>query len=121
MAIDVNLANAPDVPSRESVEMGKGISISYSSSTNRTLTRTFADICLEQEIGVSKKAEPSSTGTNAVAINIASLGIPVVDVGLPLRNMHTYNEIIALEDCETLCRAVKRLPKNLLKRSLRYD
>ena len=107
MAIDVNLANAPDVPSRESVEMGKGISISYSSSTDRALTRAFADICADKDIGVSKKAEPSSTGTNAVAINIASLGIPVVDVGLPLRNMHTYNEIIALEDCETLCRAVK--------------
>ena len=107
MAIDVNLANAPDVSSRESVEMGKGISISYSSSTDRALTRAMAELCEKRGVDFMKKAEPSSTGTNAVAINIASLGIPVVDVGLPLRNMHTYNEIISLDDCETLCKAVK--------------
>ena len=46
-----------------------------------------------------KKAEPSSTGTNAIALGMASFGVSVVDVGLPLRNMHTYNEVISLDDC----------------------
>ena len=107
MVIDVNLANAPDVSERESVPMGEGISISYSSSTSRALTRECARLCKEGEIPFTPKAEPSSTGTNAVAVNIAGGGVPVVDIGLPLRNMHTYNEIIALDDCYSLYRFIR--------------
>ena len=33
---------------------------------------------------------------------MAALGVSVVDVGLPLRNMHTYNEAISLSDCDAL-------------------
>lgn len=107
LVIDVNLADAPDVSARESVKMDGGISISYSSATDRTLTRSCAELCRRKNIAFSPKAEASSTGTNAVAVNLAALGIPTVDVGLPLRNMHTYNEIISLVDAETLCDFVK--------------
>ena len=107
LVIDVNLADAPDVSARESVKMGGGISISYSSSTDRALTRASAKLCEDNGISFIKKAEPSSTGTNAVAICMASLGVSVVDVGLPLRNMHTYNEVISLDDCEALHSFVK--------------
>lgn len=107
LVIDVNLADAPDVPARESVKMGGGISISYSSSTDRALTRASAKLCEDNGISFIKKAEPSSTGTNAVAVCMAALGVSVVDVGLPLRNMHTYNEVISLDDCESLHSFVK--------------
>lgn len=102
LVIDVNLADAPDVPLRESVKMGGGISISYSTSTDRALTRESATLCEEKVISYIKKAEPSSTGTNAVGLGMAALGVSVVDVGLPLRNMHTYNESVSLKDCESL-------------------
>ena len=102
LVVDVNLANAADVPDRESVEMSKGISVSLSTSTDRALTRASIELCKEKEIDVSQKAEPSSTGTNAPEVHIAALGVPVVDVGLPLRNMHTYNEMISLRDCCSL-------------------
>lgn len=107
LVIDVNLANAPDVSARESVKMGGGISISYSSSTDRALTRASSKLCEDNGISFIKKAEPSSTGTNAVAVCMAAFGVSVVDVGLPLRNMHTYNETISLKDCETLHDFVK--------------
>ena len=102
LVIDVNLADAPDVPLRESVKMGGGISISYSTATDRALTRESAALCEEKGISYIKKAEPSSTGTNAVGLGMAALGVSVVDVGLPLRNMHTYNEAISLSDCDAL-------------------
>ena len=107
LVIDVNLSNAPDVSSRESVKMGEGISISLCSATDRALSRCAAELCEKEGIGCMLKAESSSTGTNAVCVNLASVGIPVVDVGLPLRNMHTYNEVISLEDCQTLCDFIK--------------
>ncbi|MBE6533804.1 MAG: M20/M25/M40 family metallo-hydrolase [Ruminococcaceae bacterium] len=112
MVIDVNLADAPGVPSRECVKMGGGISISYSSSTDRALTRTSAELCERVGVDFMKKVESSSTGTNAIAIGLASCGISVLDVGLPLRNMHTYNEVISLEDCANLWLFVKEFAKS---------
>ena len=106
MVIDVNLGEGPDTPSRETVPMAKGISISFSAATDRELTRMTEILCQSAEIPFCRCAAPSSTGTNATAVNLVGEGIAVVDVGLPLRNMHTYNEVISLVDCESLYKAV---------------
>ncbi len=107
MVIDVNLGAGPDTPARETVELGKGPSIDYSAATDRELTKMTEALCREREIPFSLCAAPSSTGTNATVVNLVGEGIPVVDVGLPLRNMHTYNEVLCLEDCEALCSLVR--------------
>ena len=112
LVIDVNLADAPSVPSRESVQMGGGISISYSSATDRALTRASAELCERVGVDHIKKVESSSTGTNAIAVSLAGCGVSVVDVGLPLRNMHTYNEVISLEDCADLWLFVREFAKS---------
>jgi endoglucanase len=106
MVIDVNLGSAPDAPDRETVEMGKGISVSHSAATHRGLTNSFIKLCEAADIPTIPCAAPSSTGTNATSVNLSGLGIPVVDVGLPLRNMHTYNEVLILKDCEALYKSV---------------
>ena len=105
--IDVNLGNGPDIPSSESVKLGGGISISWSAATHRELTKATIDLCKEKELPVMAVASPSHTGTNSPSVNLVKEGIPTVDVGLPLRNMHTYNEVINLDDCNVLCGAVR--------------
>lgn len=107
MVIDVNLGNAPDVPAIETVKMGGGISVSYSAATHRELTKMTIELCKQKELPVIPTAAPSSTGTNAPTVNLVRDGVPTVDVGLPLRNMHTYNEVIHLGDCNVLCGAVR--------------
>ena len=126
MVIDVNLGEAPDAPERETVPMGKGISIAFSAATDRDLTRMTVKMCEDKEIPFVKCAEPSSTGTNATTVNLVRLGIPVVDVGLPLRNMHTYNEVIGLDDCKSLYLAVSEFIKRCdiaerYGRGIRYE
>lgn len=111
-ALDVNLGSAPDAPERDTVGMKKGISICYSAATDRALTRESEQMCREREIPFTVCAAPSSTGTNATAINLVREGIPVVDVGLPLRNMHTYNEVVALDDAQALYGFVVEFIKN---------
>ena len=105
--IDVNLGNGPDIPSNECVKLGDGISLTYSAATHRELTRATIELCRQKELPVIITAAPSSTGTNSPTVNLVRNGIPTVDVGLPLRNMHTYNEVINLDDCNVLCGAVK--------------
>lgn len=107
MVIDVNLARVPDAPRAETVPFGKGISISVSAATDRRLTRMTRTLCEEEQIPFSTVAAPSSTGTNAATVNLVGAGVPVVDVGLPLKNMHTYNEIISMKDVSALCDLVR--------------
>ncbi len=107
MVIDVNLAAVPDTKEFETVPMDGGISISVSAATHRGLTGAFEKACEQEDILHTMIAAPSSTGTNAATLNLCGGGVPVVDVGLPLASMHTYNEVVSLDDCETLCRAVE--------------
>lgn len=107
MVIDVNLATVPDVPKAETVPLGEGISLSVSAATDPALTRASQTLCETHGIAHTMIAAPSSTGTNATAVQLTGGGIPTVDVGLPLKNMHTYNEVIDLADAEALCEFVE--------------
>lgn len=106
MVVDVNLAKVPDTKKYETVPLFDGISISVSAATDRRLTLMTEALCKDKSIPHTMIAAPSSTGTNAPTVNLVGEGIPVVDIGLPLKNMHTYNELISLDDCESLYRLV---------------
>ena len=107
MVIDVNLARVPDTKDFETVEMDKGISISHSAATHRGLTLATEELCRVKDIAYVPVAAPSSTGTNAATVNLVGLGVPVVDVGLPLACMHTYNEVISMTDVCSLASLVR--------------
>ena len=108
MVIDVNLGRVPGTKNEDTVEMGKGPSITLSAVTDRKLTSMLCELADKHSIPYQISVAPSSTGTNAVGVQLAREGIPVVDVGLPLVSMHTYNEIISLEDAKTLSDLVVR-------------
>ncbi|MGM9632589.1 MAG: M42 family metallopeptidase [Eubacteriales bacterium] len=112
MSIDVNLGRVPGTKKEETVEIGKGPSITVSAVTDRKLTNMLFDIAKENKIPHQVSVSPTHTGTNAVSIQLAREGIPTVDVGLPLASMHTYNEIISLDDANTLTELVKAFIKD---------
>ena len=70
LVIDVNLAKVPDVPERETVPMGEGVSVSLSAVTDRKLTARVIEMCEKEKIRFTKCVSASSTGTNAVPLNI---------------------------------------------------
>ena len=107
MVIDVNLARVPDTPKHETVPLRGGVSLSVCAATDMRLTEMTRILCEEKGIEHTMIAAPASTGTNATSVNLVGGGIPVVDVGLPLRNMHTYNEVIAPEDIDALYSLVR--------------
>jgi len=112
MAIDVNLASVPDTKKTETVDMNKGPSITYSSSTDRRLTRMLEKACKAAEIPVQVSLAPSYTGTNAVSLQLVGNGIPTVDIGLPLAFMHSPTEMISMKDCDTLVKVVQTFVKD---------
>ena len=109
VVIDVNLARVPGTEPADTVEMGEGISICFSAITDKKLTNEVISLCEENGIKHQRCAAPSSTGTNTTCLGIVGRGIPVADIGLPLKNMHTYTEVIDLDDAKTLSDFVKAL------------
>lgn len=106
MVIDVNLAAVPEAPKYETVGYGDGVSISISAVTDKRLTKAVETLCKEKSIKFTRVAAPSSTGTNTPALNLVGRGVPVADVGLPLKSMHSYGEILNLGDLYELSRLV---------------
>lgn len=102
MVIDVNLGKTPDTSKHETVAMGGGASLTYSAITSKVLTRMTAALAAGAEVKHQFSVSPSHTGTNTPNVALARAGVPVVDVGLPLASMHTYNEVIRLDDCRSV-------------------
>lgn len=107
MVVDVNLAKTPDTKSRETVLMDGGVAITLSAVTDRRLTKMLCETCEKNGVKYQRIVSASSTGTNATSLGLVRGGIPVVDVGLPLKSMHTYNEVLSLDDAEAVASAVK--------------
>ena len=112
VVIDVNLARVPGTKREETVVMGNGISVSISAITDKRLTSSVMALCEENEIKYQRSAAPSSTGTNTTCLGIVGIGIPVADIGLPLKNMHTYTEVIDLADARVLADFVAALVRS---------
>ncbi len=106
MAIDVNIGYAPGSKESETVAMGEGPSICRSAITDRKLTKMTETLCKKHDIPWQCCVEATSTGTDTVSLHLVGNGIPVVDVGLPLRAMHTYVEMLDMKDAEALAALV---------------
>ncbi len=106
MVIDVNLGKTPDTPKSETVEMGGGASLLLCPVTDRKMTRMLEKEASGKEIKTQICISGGGTGTNTPAINLAREGIPTVDVGLPLKSMHTCTEVLDMADAESVAALV---------------
>ena len=102
LVMDVTNSWVPGVEGKKWSIIGSGIAISVSAVTSRALTKMSRAICDEKGIKYTLHAEPGNTGTDANKTGIARDGIPTVLASLPLRNMHTSNEVLSLDDAQAL-------------------
>ncbi|MCQ2353752.1 MAG: hypothetical protein MJ102_01460 [Clostridia bacterium] len=102
LVADVNLAHTPDTKKNETVEVNGGVSVTWSPLTDKRLNRILMDEAKEKGIKTQLSVCPGGTGTNATVVGLVGRGIPTVDVGLPLKSMHTCTEVISMEDAAAL-------------------
>ena len=100
IVIDVSFGNGIGISAEESGELGKGAMIGVGPFLSKEITSKL--IAVSKENNISYQLEPlsSSTGTNADMISVTKNGVKTGTVSIPLRNMHTENEIIDLSDIE---------------------
>lgn len=98
IVLDVNLAFVPDTVRYKTVKLGDGPSVSISAVTDRSLTNAIIKYAKENELRYQTVVEATDTGTDANSIPFVRDGIPTAVIGIPLKNMHTYSEVISLDD-----------------------
>ncbi len=106
IVLDVNFAYTPDTKKEETLKLGEGPSVSYSALTDYKLTRDIIALAKEKEIKLQTIAEASNTGTNGNVIGLTRAGVPSAVLSLPLKSMHTYSEVISVEDAMELSKLV---------------
>ena len=114
IVLDVNFASGKGVPDYASATIGKGISISYSAATSRTLTRELDGVLTKNGIPFKRIAEPCDTGTNATRLAPSHLGTPCAVMSVPISYMHTPCECASLRDAESMARGIQVFSKAFL-------
>lgn len=98
IAIDVCHGNMMDVAEDETQVLGKGPVLAIGPNIHPALFKRLKQIAEEYDIPYQLNPEPSSTGTDAWAMQITREGIPTAVVSIPLRYMHTTVETVCFED-----------------------
>ena len=98
--MDVDFARTPDTSKIETCVMGSGAAIAISTTTDRKMTKSFINFAKEKELKLQQIVSITRTGTDNDAVAYGLYGVPSVVVSLPLKNMHTYSEIVSLDDME---------------------
>jgi endoglucanase len=104
VAVDVTFARQPGVPDERTFELGKGPTISRGPNFHPGLTQALFDTAKQLELPVQTEVAARVGGTDAVALQISREGIPTGLVSLPIRNMHTPVETIAVKDIDRAAR-----------------
>lgn len=111
IAVDVSFALSPGVPKHKCGLLGKGPMIGVAPTLNEAITRKLIETAEKWDIPYQKEIMSGSTGTNADSLGITASGVPTGLVSIPLRFMHTPNEVIDLNDvlntATLLCRYIE--------------
>lgn len=99
---DVDHATTPDSKKQDTVALDGGVSIMTTPITDRRLRECLRAAATEARVKHQLSISTAGTGTNTTVINLVGCGIPTVDIGLPLRNMHTCSELISINDAEAM-------------------
>ena len=98
IVLDVNFAYTQGVEVHESLILGGGSGVSYSSSIKRELTDFIVETAIDEGLPIQSVVEMRSTGTNATQMH--RNGIPSAVLSIPLKNMHTFSEEAAISDID---------------------
>lgn len=120
IVIDVTFASGPGGSGVGNFEMGKTVPLTWGACDHPALYKAMEDCAKEYEISVTRDFAPRGSGTDAWDVQVAQAGIPVIELGIPLRYMHTPVEIVSIKDIKRAGRLMAEfitdLPINFMKK-----
>lgn len=117
IVVDVSFATAPNVDKTHAGELKSGPMICVSPVIDKKISDGLIECAKENRIAYQTEICSNATGTNADVISLSGCGIKTGLVSVPLRNMHTFSEVISLSDVELSARLIAEY----VKRRVRCD
>lgn len=116
IVIDVTHGDTPDASSSETYKTGEGMcTLCMGPNIHPVLLKNIRKVLDEFEIKYELEIEGGNTGTNAWGIQVARDGIPCTLFSVPLRYMHTPNEVICIKDAKHTSYAINTFLKSIDK------
>lgn len=117
-AIVVDVTHATDTPAVEKkksgdVPLGSGAVLSRGAAVNPRVFELLVEAAEAEQIPYVLHAAPRETGTDADAIATAHRGVATGLVSVPIRYMHSPNEMVALEDLDRAARLLAGFARRL--------
>ena len=103
-AICIDAGFGTSANSSEGFDLGSGVIVSVGPNLHPKLNKIIFDAASEYKIDVTSDVENGNTGTNAWAVQVAGLGVPVSLLSFPLRYMHSTYEVIDVSDIEAIAK-----------------
>ena len=103
VVIDVSFGNGPDVSQYECGNLGEGAMLGISPVLCRDISDKLISISKENKLKYQTEVMGGRTSTNADVISVSKCGVKTGLISIPLRNMHTPNEVVDLEDIKSVC------------------
>lgn len=113
LVLDVTHAKTPDAQSIELMELGGGPAIGVGPNMTHKITETLIQIAKKESIPYQIEVMAGNSGTNAWPIQIAQGGVATGVLSVPLRYMHTPNEVIDGKDVDATTRLVTAFVRNI--------
>lgn len=101
IAVDVSHATdnpASDKKKKGDFKLGDGPMIGIGAQINPKVQKQLIQCADKNKIPYQREAQPHHSGTDAVAIQVARAGVATGVVSVPLRYMHTPNEVLHVDD-----------------------
>lgn len=118
VGIAVDVGHATDYPTADKratgdIKLGGGPMIARGPHINPRVFELLVETARSTETAHVLEAVPSGTGTDADAIQMARAGVATGVVSVPLRYMHTPNEVISIDDIERTARLLAEFCERL--------
>jgi len=120
VALDTTYAKAPGVDGWDTFGLGEGPTIGVGPNIHPFLRKQLTRLAVELQIPYSLEPMPTSSGTDAMAMQVTAAGMPTIVMSIPIRYMHTATEMVALNDIQRagllLAAFVEMLDEGFLQR-----
>lgn len=109
VVVDVTFGKSLDSKSDSCFELGSGAALCTGPNISRSLFDSLCSAAEEYNIPYEVEVEGGDAGTNAGVIQLSNEGVATCMVSVPLRYMHTANEIVKLSDIEAASSLIARI------------
>lgn len=118
VGIAVDVGHSTDYPGADKttggdIKLGGGPMIARGAHINPRVFALLTEAAVSNEIPYVVEAVPGGTGTDADALQISRAGVAAGVVSIPLRYMHTPNEVLSLSDVENAARLLAAFVERL--------